>query len=139
MRVSNVSLTVDIVLLKPTPDGLFLLLIQRKNEPYKFCWALPGGYVDSYENPDDAAIRELFEETQVKANLLQLKVFGKPNRDPRGHVVSVAYIGFVDDTVEPTAADDALNAQWFNVLELPELAFDHSEIIEFALQNKYTK
>lgn len=139
MRVSNVSLTVDIVIFKLIQNDCFVLLIQRKNEPYQNHWALPGGYVNDFENPDDAAVRELFEETHVHANLEQLKVFGKPNRDPRGHVVSVAYVGFVDYSVQAMAADDALNAQWFNVLELPQLAFDHDEIIAFALQNNNIK
>lgn len=138
MRVSNIFLTVDIVLFKRIQKRLSVLLIQRKNEPYKFCWALPGGYVDDNENPDDAAVRELFEETNIKANLQQLKVFGKPNRDPRGHVVSVAYIGLVDDSVKAFAADDALQTGWFDITDLPQLAFDHEEIIKFALQKQST-
>ncbi len=132
MRISNISLTVDIVLFKLVEKQLFVLLIQRKNEPYKLCWALPGGYVEQNENPDYAAIRELYEETCVHAKLQQLGVFGRPDRDPRGHVVSVAYLGQVDHSVKAVAADDALNVQWYNVLELPQLAFDHREIIEYA-------
>lgn len=136
MRISNIFLTVDIVLFKLVEKQLFVLLIQRKNEPYKLCWALPGGYVEQNENPDDAAIRELYEETHVHAKLQQLGVFGRPDRDPRGHVVSVAYLGQVDHSVKAVAADDALNVQWFNVLELPQLAFDHQEIIEYAQLKK---
>lgn len=136
MRVSNIFLTVDIVLFKATSEGTFVLLIQRKNEPCKLCWALPGGFVDENENPDTAAARELFEETSIKATLQQLQVFGKPNRDPRGHVVSVAYIGWVDNSVLALAADDALNACWFNVSDLPQLAFDHEEIIKFAMKKQ---
>lgn len=138
MRVSNIFLTVDIVLFKRIQDRFSVLLIQRKNEPYKLCWALPGGYVDDNENPDDAAVRELFEETNIQASLQQLRVFGKPNRDPRGHVVSVAYIGLVDNSTQALAADDALKACWFDIIDLPELAFDHDEIIKFALQKHST-
>jgi 8-oxo-dGTP diphosphatase len=139
MRVSNIFLTVDIVLLKRVKNDVFLLLIQRKNNPFQYSWALPGGYVNQNENPDDAALRELYEETHVQASLSQLKVFGKFGRDPRGHLISAAYFGWVDSSTEARADDDAQDAQWFNIQELPQLAFDHDEIIAFALQNNNIK
>jgi len=134
-RTSNIFVTVDIVLLRKSAAGHALLLIQRKNEPFRDHWALPGGFVDQNEDLADAARRELLEETGIQvAHLEQLKAFGKPGRDPRGHMVSVAFL--VTVTVEnlvAKAADDAADAKWFSVNDLPKLAFDHAEIISFAL------
>lgn len=111
-----------------------VLLIQRKNAPYQNAWALPGGFVDKDEDLYDAAKRELFEETHIQIDdLKQLKAYGKPFRDPRGHVVSVAFYGLAKESDEPVADDDAAAAQWFPLNELPEIAFDHQEIISFAM------
>ena len=134
MRVPTIFLTVDAVAFKTIDKVNYLLLIQRKNEPYKNAWALPGGFVDKDEDLHDAAKRELFEETHIALKELhQLQAFGKPFRDPRGHVVSIAFYGFADKDAEAIADDDAATAQWFAVNELPEMAFDHLEIINFAL------
>jgi len=134
MRNSKIFVTVDAVIFKKTQNKILLLLIQRKNAPFQNSWALPGGFVDENEDIDLAVSRELFEETQIElSSLEQLKAFGKPFRDPRFHVVSVAYYGFVPEDVEANAADDAEAAAWFSIKELPELAFDHLEIIKFAL------
>ncbi|MBF0695690.1 MAG: NUDIX hydrolase [Flavobacterium sp.] len=136
MRTSNIFVTVDILILKKSDRGLNLLLIKRKNDPYKGKWAIPGGFVDQDEDLEDAAKRELKEETNVAvADVVQLKAFGKPGRDPRHHTVSVAFYAFVDQSTEATAADDADQADWFDLNELPELAFDHSEIISFAKES----
>lgn len=136
MRVSNIFLTVDIVLFKKQKLATQLLLIKRKNEPFKDYWALPGGFVDQDEDIDTAALRELKEETSIELNnLKQLGAFGKPKRDPRSHVVSIAYFSYVDTTTVAVAQDDAKEAQWFNLDELPNLAFDHADIIKLA----YTK
>jgi len=137
MRISTIFLTVDVVLLKNTSKRLQLLLIKRKKQPFQNAWALPGGFVDEHEGLETAAIRELAEETGIiisKAE--QLQAFGKPNRDPRGHMVSVAFFAYADENAIAIAADDASDAQWFALNDLPELAFDHSEIINFAL-SKY--
>ncbi|MET0945034.1 MAG: NUDIX hydrolase [Flavobacterium sp.] len=135
MRISKIFVTVDAIVLKITILGFFLLLIKRKNEPFKDLWALPGGFVDENEDLEKAAIRELEEETQIKVAVLeQIGAFGKPYRDPRGHTVSVAYFGFVPENTIAVAADDAKEAQWFSIHQLPELAFDHSEIIKTALK-----
>lgn len=135
MRISKIFVTVDAIVLKITNTGFFLLLIRRKNEPFKDLWALPGGFVDENEDLEKAAIRELEEETQIKVKALeQIGAFGKPFRDPRGHTVSIAYFGFVPDDTIAVAADDAKEAQWFPVNQLPQLAFDHSVIIEAALK-----
>ena len=134
MRVSKTFVAVDAVLFKTINNNLNLLLIKRRNEPFKNAWALPGGFVEEHEDLEGAAVRELYEETQIKVQKLeQLKAFGAPFRDPRQHVVSVAYLGYAESTAEPIAADDAKEAQWFAVNDLPELAFDHDEIIKFAL------
>ena len=134
MRNSKIFVTVDALIFKKNQFKTLLLLIQRKNPPFQNSWALPGGFVNENEDIDRAVLRELYEETQIKLNSLeQLKTFGKPFRDPRSHVVSIAYYGFVLEEVEAKAADDAKAVAWFSTTELPELAFDHIEIINFAL------
>jgi 8-oxo-dGTP diphosphatase len=117
-------------MVKQTAHESQILLIKRKNEPFKGCWALPGGFVDEKEDLLKAALRELMEETQVKgADLKQIGAFGKPNRDPRGHMVSVAYFGTVPDNIVAIASDDAQEIGWYSLKKLPALAFDHAEII----------
>jgi 8-oxo-dGTP diphosphatase len=134
MRISKTFVTVDIVVLQQTVNGARLLLIQRKNEPFQHSWALPGGFVEQDEDLYDAARRELSEETGINVRHIdQLKAFGKPHRDPRGHMVSVAFLAIVGENTVAEAADDATDAQWFSVNDLPNLAFDHAEIISFAL------
>lgn len=135
MRKSNIFLTVDAVIVKKTTRGFDLLLIKRANEPFKEHWALPGGFVDQNEDLKDAAIRELFEETTINiTELIQIGAFGKPFRDPRSHVVSVAYFGVVPDDTTAIAADDAKEVGWYSIKALPKLAFDHEEIVTLALQ-----
>ena len=133
MRISKIFLTVDVVLIKKTANTPQILLIERKNDPFKSSWALHGGFVDENEDLEKAAIRELSEETGILiSNAEQLKAFGKPNRDPRGHMVSVAFLAFADENAVAVAADDAAAAKWFPLNDLPKLAFDHDEIINFA-------
>ena len=135
MRKSNIFLTVDVGIVKKTRSDYSILLIKRANEPFKNDWALPGGFVDQDEDLMDAAIRELFEETTIKTDHLeQIGAFGKPFRDPRSHTVSVAYFGMVPENTVAVAADDAKEAAWFPIKELPKLAFDHQEIVTLALQ-----
>jgi 8-oxo-dGTP diphosphatase len=124
------ALTVDILLISiQSPQRV--LLIQRLNDPFKNKWALPGGFVEENEELVIAAHRELKEETNLSiANLQQFKTIGTPFRDPRGHTVSVIYWAEVDaDNAIPTAADDAANAKWYDIQNLPPLAFDHHQII----------
>lgn len=135
MKRSQIYVTVDAVVLRPAADSYELLFIKRKNEPFKGKWALPGGFVEEHEDLRDAAARELQEETGLRVTALeQLGAFGKPHRDPRHHTVSVAYIAFVDANAEAIAADDADEAKWFSVKNLPEMAFDHDDIVNLALQ-----
>jgi 8-oxo-dGTP diphosphatase len=134
MRTSNIFVTVDAVVFRKQNNASEILLIKRKNEPFRDTWALPGGFVDEGEDLEDAAIRELEEETSVKINRAeQLKAFGKPGRDPRHHTVSIAFLAFVPENTTAVAADDAKEIGWFTIDDLPALAFDHAEIIAFAL------
>lgn len=133
--ISKIFVTVDVLIVRPFEMEQQILLIKRKNDPFKDCWALPGGFVDENEDLEQAAIRELVEETQVKvSHLEQIGAFGKPYRDPRGHMVSIAYLGKVATNTIAIAADDAKEIGWFSVTNLPSLAFDHSVIIEAGLQ-----
>src|SRR5215472_17532149 len=129
------ALTVDCVVFGFDGGDLKVLLIQRALEPFKGRWALPGGFVRVDETLDDAARRELAEETGLKNVFLeQLYSFGKVDRDPRERVVSVAYYALVKlQDYRARAATDAANAKWFPVSGLPQLAFDHANILETAL------
>lgn len=130
------ALTVDCVVFGFDEGDLKLLLIQRDIQPFEGKWALPGGFVRVEESLEEAARRELQEETGVsKVYLEQLFTFGQPNRDPRERVVTVAYYALVKLSGHSVkAATDARNAAWFDVCDLPRLAFDHDDIIEAALQ-----
>ena len=133
MHTSKIFVTVDIVLLKSNS----ILLIKRLKEPFKDCWALPGGFVEENEDLETAAKRELLEETTIKVDtLVQIGAFGKPYRDPRHHTVSIAFYGKVDEATIAIANDDAQEAYWFQLDDLPELAFDHQEIINKAINTK---
>lgn len=132
----NPALTVDGVVLAHRPGAggraeLAVLLIERGREPFAGCHALPGGFVDYDEDIDDAIGRELAEETGLTGLALrQFHTFGKPGRDPRGHTVSVVYVGLLDGDPPPVrGGDDAAAAAWFSVDQLPELAFDHADIL----------
>ncbi|MEM7316351.1 MAG: NUDIX domain-containing protein [Planctomycetota bacterium] len=130
------ALTVDCVVFGLDDEDLKVLLIRRNGKPFKNCWALPGGFVDMDETVDEAARRELSEETGLRKIFLeQLYTFGAVKRDPRDRVVSVAYYALVrllDHRVQ--AATDASEAAWFSLDDLPMLAFDHSKILEMAHQ-----
>ena len=128
------ALTVDCVVFGIDDEDLKILLIQRDLEPFAGKWALPGGFVRMDESLEEAARRELAEETELSNVFLeQLFTFGSPGRDPRGRVVTVAYYALVklsDHKVK--AATDARNAAWFAVDDVPPLAFDHDRILEVA-------
>lgn len=130
------SLTVDCVVFSPGDEDLLVLLIQRDLDPFAGYWALPGGFVEMEESLDEAAHRELREETGVSGvRLEQLHTFGAVDRDPRGRVVSVAYYGWVELAEhELEAATDARQAGWFPVRDTPPLAFDHQQIVRLALE-----
>jgi 8-oxo-dGTP diphosphatase len=128
------ALTVDAVVFRKDGQDLKVALIQRKDPPFKKMWALPGGFVDIDETLAQAVHRELLEETGLKCiHLKQLHTFGAIGRDPRGRTVSVVYYGYVNHDQKLKAGDDAKKAGWFSVHKLPELAFDHQEILELAI------
>lgn len=138
---AQVTLTGDIVILRPGDEHerYDILLIQRGRPPFERMYALPGGKLNGGESIDEAAQRELREETGLQGvNLEQVQVFSAPDRDPRGHYVSVAFLGFVSrqQSEQMTCAgDDATSATWHAITQLPPLAFDHLEIVEAALQH----
>ena len=108
-----------------------VLLIQRGDEPYKGCWAFPGGFMEIDETTEQCAIRELEEETGLKVDEVhQIGAFSKVDRDPRGRTITVAYLAFVEAPVEVKGQDDAANAEWFPLSALPTLAFDHADIMK---------
>jgi 8-oxo-dGTP diphosphatase len=129
------AVSADCVILGRQDERLHLLLIRRGSPPFEGQWALPGGFVNENEDLDQAALRELQEETGLRdVPLQQLGTWGKPGRDPRTRVITVAYLGLVRlDQQSPQAADDAAAAGWFSLGQLPELAFDHQDIVDFAL------
>jgi len=131
------SLAVDIVIFTIRENHLHVLLISRASEPFLGSWALPGGFVHMEETLDEAAIRELSEETGIQeAYLEQLYTYGEPQRDPRGRVVSVAYFALIpaDAPVRGEGGSDTSQACWFPIDDLPALAFDHDEILAYALR-----
>jgi 8-oxo-dGTP diphosphatase len=129
------SVTVDIVLFYAAKDGLEVLLIQRAKEPFQDLWALPGGFVDENESLEQAAARELLEETKLRrAKFKQIGAFGDPGRDPRGHTVSIAFAAILKSRPKVEGSDDAKAAAWQAVKRLPKLSFDHKKIIRAALK-----
>jgi 8-oxo-dGTP diphosphatase len=129
------ALTVDIALFHRSGNRVDVLLIKRAREPFKGQWAFPGGFVDKDESLDDAAARELFEETALSSiHLEQIGAFGDPGRDPRGHTVSVVFAAVLDHRVRARAADDACEVAWHSASNPPGLAFDHKKILSFALK-----
>lgn len=118
-----------------------VLLIQRGNEPYKGCWAFPGGFMNMEETAEECAVRELKEETGLTVKQIQqIGAYSKVDRDPRGRTVSIAYLAIVDAPTAVSGMDDAAKAAWFPLASLPDLAFDHKDIMAdaIALFNKYT-
>jgi 8-oxo-dGTP diphosphatase len=123
-------------------DGVSVLLIQRKYEPFKNSWAIPGGFVLEEESLEQAVRRELVEETGISVHYLeQLYTFGDPDRDPRQRIISVAYMGLVKTSQyqDLKASTDAANAAWFSIRKLPSLAFDHKKLLEVAADRLRSK
>ena len=112
-----------------------VLLIQRGHEPFKGCWAFPGGFMNMDETTEQCAVRELEEETGLKvANIQQIGAYSKVDRDPRGRTVTVAYLAIIEKPEAVKGLDDAAKAQWFPISALPKLAFDHEEIMKDAIK-----
>lgn len=129
------SVTTDCIIIKKTSEPE-ILLIKRKEDPFKDKWALPGGFVEIEEDLEEAAHRELEEETGISGlQLKQFKTVGTPGRDPRGRTISVVYFGYLRTNQKISAGDDAANADWYALNELPPLAFDHEKIIGEFLES----
>ena len=113
-----------------------VLLIQRGADPYKGCWAFPGGFMNMDETTEQCAIRELEEETGLKVSTVrQIGAYSKVDRDPRGRTLTVAYLAIIDKPAQVTGQDDAAKAEWFPLSALPELAFDHADIMADAINS----
>lgn len=126
-RYPRPAVTVDALVLAARQ---MLLLIRRDKDPYAGMWALPGGFMDMEETLEAACIRELFEETGLQLpNMNQFRVFDAPDRDPRHRTLSVVHYAFIEATIPVSGGDDAAEAEWFPIDQLPALAFDHGEII----------
>lgn len=124
----NPTPTVDVVILMDSPEGEGVVLIERRNPPLG--WALPGGFVDYGETCEQAAVREMKEETGLDVNLTGLLgVYSDPARDPRQHTMSVVYTGVPRDPAALAAGDDAARAEVFPLGRWPELVFDHAAIL----------
>ncbi len=134
------AIAVDMLIFTMGEHDLMVLLVQRRGEPFAGHWAFPGGFVDPEESLDQAAARELREETTVSdVYLEQLYTFGEPRRDPRGRVISVAYFALVRQPLDVVGGDDAADARWFPLGNLPPLAFDHKLILDYALERVRNK
>ncbi|WP_328909357.1 NUDIX hydrolase [Streptomyces sp. NBC_00234] len=132
------AVTVDLAVFTVREARLHVLLVERGGEPYKGAWALPGGFVLPRESAEQAARRELAEETGLAQDtvgglhLEQLRTYTEPDRDPRMRVVSVAYAALLPDLPEPRGGGDAVSAQWWDARDVDGLAFDHERILADA-------
>ncbi|MGB7842807.1 MAG: NUDIX hydrolase [Salinimicrobium sp.] len=140
MPKQDISVTTDCVVIFKNDRSEKILLVKRKKDPFKNSWAIPGGFLEKDEPLEVGAIRELKEETGLELKeVSQLKAFGKVHRDPRGRTISVAFYGVVTSEEKVQGNDDAADAKWFHVENLPDLAFDHAEIVKYALATFHSK
>ena len=127
------AVTADCVVITNEPQPK-VLLIQRGDDPFKGTWAFPGGFMNIDETTEECAIRELNEETGLKVDTVhQIGAYSKVDRDPRGRTITVAYLAIVDSQKEIKGQDDAASAAWFPITILPQLAFDHYDILKDAI------
>lgn len=141
LHKQKIAITADIVIFSIENNKLSALLIKRRQNPFSGCWALPGGFVKNKEKIEAAAARELKEETGVKnVYLEQLYTFGNPGRDPRGHIITVAYFTMVARRfLKPRSSYEAEKTAFFGINSLPPLAFDHKKIIDYAVKRLRNK
>lgn len=141
---SEIHVAVDLTVLTLRDGVLNVLLIQREDEPHRGAWALPGGFIQHGEDLDAAAHRVLADEASLGSgavHLEQVKTFGTPGRDPRGHVVSVSFMALGADLPDPRRGDDVADARWWAVADLGEvtLAFDHAAVLESSIERARSK
>jgi 8-oxo-dGTP diphosphatase len=129
------AVTADAVIFRVIDyDKLAVLLIQRQNEPFKGHWALPGGFIDENETLEQCVEREVKEETGITGvKFYQLEAFSNPDRDPRQRTITVAFWGFCHKNPALSSGSDAAVAKWVEINEVPDLAFDHDQILKKAL------
>lgn len=139
--MTGLRVTVDIAIFTLKTGALEVLLVKRGVPPFEGQFAIPGGFVREDEGLEEAAMRELYEETGVRNVFLeQLYTFGDPRRDPRGRVITVAYYALISsETLSLMAGADAAEARWFPADTLPPLAFDHQKILDYALERLRNK
>jgi len=129
-KYPRAALTVDAIVFYSTSKVQQVLLIERGREPFKNKWALPGGFIEMDETLEQACIRELEEETGLKVDKMkQFRAYDRPDRDPRHRTISVVHSVELEKEQQVAGSDDASNAAWFSIDNLPELAFDHAEIL----------
>ena len=135
------AVTSDALVFRINDEKAEVLLIKRGHPPYEEMWACPGGFMDMDETPKEAAIRELHEETSLTdVELFQFQAYGDVNRDPRHRTIAIAYTGFLtNNNVQINGGDDASDARWFDIANLPPLAFDHELIVADAIAFAKTK
>ena len=129
------AVTTDVAVLRVT-ERPEILLIKRKFDPFKGMWTLPGGFLNMDETLEETARRELLEETGIKAGeLIKFDTYDRPDRDPRGRIITQVFVMIWDEKMgEPVAADDAEDFRWFELDNLPELGFDHAAVIRDVIQ-----
>lgn len=131
------AVTTDAIVIGLQNNEYHILLIKRGIDPFKGCWALPGGFVEMDEELEAACSRELKEESNITGvQLQQFATFGTIGRDPRHRTISVVYWAITNSLLQAKSGDDAASVQWFKLNNLPPLAFDHKEIIEKFIREK---
>lgn len=134
-RYPHPAVTADCIVFARDGADVKILLIERKHDPFRGCWAFPGGFMNMDETADAAAVRELREETGLEiSEVHQVGAFTEVDRDPRERVVTIAFYAEIERVQAVRAADDAGRARWFSLRQLPDLAFDHAEILAAALR-----
>jgi 8-oxo-dGTP diphosphatase len=131
------AVSTDIAVFRQQGSSLQILLILRKNEPYQGMWALPGGFMEIDETLEQAAVRELEEETGLKdIELTQFRTFSQVDRDPRTRIITTVFCGEASpENNDAKGGDDAVEAEWYNIDKLPPLGFDHAHIIDLLIAN----
>ncbi len=133
------AVSADLVVVDRKSGTPKLLLIQRLRDPFANCWALPGGFMEIDETLEQAAIRELEEETGiVTEEVTPIGAFSTVDRDPRGRIITFAFFVELANEQTAVAADDAMDAKWFDLGKLPPLAFDHDQIVKLARKRLFT-